>query len=212
MNIYNPYYAYYSEIEKSFLETERYVAIDSLNYKTYSVRYNWLIQSICSEVDSIFKVIAKKISKKKYKSINEYYVFAKDYIPTLFNNTLEVSMRNVSITPFINWTGTQSPSWWGVYNGIKHNRDQCDNDGIYNYQKANLENTLNALGALYLLENYLIVFNNYDNNTGARNMLEARGRLLVCTEWKKYYQGFMGQKLFPYNEFVLWLRSEGVKC
>lgn len=47
-----------------------------------------------------------------------------------------------------------TPSWWSDYNKVKHNRISLtiQNNKEPNYSKANLENLINALGALYLLE------------------------------------------------------------
>lgn len=212
MEILNQYYAYYAEIEKAFLETESCVAIDIVNYNTYSIRYNWLLQSICSEIDSLFKTIAREVNEKNCNNISKYYFLSNDFIPTLFDDELEIRLRNITIKPFGKWKSGNNPEWWLAYNGIKHNREQKDMNGLHNYKKANLQNVLDSLGALYLLENYLVVFSERDNNIGARKMIDAKGELFVCKGWAKYYQGFMGQKLFHYSDFVDWLRSEGVKC
>ncbi|AOZ95465.1 hypothetical protein [Butyrivibrio hungatei] len=212
MTVDNQYYSYYREIEDTFLDTEKYVAIDSINFATFSTRYNWLLQSICSEVDSIFKIIARNACKKKYEGISDYYIFAKEYLPVLFENTVEIPFRNIELKPFASWEGDSSPKWWKIYNGIKHDREKKNEKGVPVYKRANLEMVLNALAGLYLLENYLIVFSENDNNLGSRKMIDAKGKLFVCKEWNHYYQGFMGQKLFPYSDFKSWLISEGVKC
>jgi hypothetical protein len=48
------------------------------------------------------------------------------------------------ITPFKVEPKKITPKWWQAYNGVKHNM-------IKNIRKANLENTLSALGAAFLL-------------------------------------------------------------
>lgn len=45
-----------------------------------------------------------------------------------------------------------SPFWWNDYNRVKHRRAFIDDEGACYYEKANLRNLLNALGALYILE------------------------------------------------------------
>ena len=45
------------------------------------------------------------------------------------------------IIPFDSWT-EKTPSWWTSYNNVKHNAD---------LEKANLDNVLQAMAALFLL-------------------------------------------------------------
>ena len=72
-----------------------------------------------------------------------------DFENNLFTDTKVLDARVVVysyplkvITPFKNYR--QADGWWKIYNSLKHNR-------IENYKKANLRNTLNALGSLFLL-------------------------------------------------------------
>ena len=60
------------------------------------------------------------------------------------------SFTVTSITSFGTWrqTGSTNPGWFGTYNGIKHNR-------IDNAKRANVENVIHALGALFLLNLWL---------------------------------------------------------
>ena len=63
-------------------------------------------------------------------------------------------MRENDLIPFQNWQAApnySSPDWWPLYNGVKHNR-------IINSRKANLKNTINALAALFILEQFLVRF------------------------------------------------------
>ena len=45
--------------------------------------------------------------------------------------------------PWINWSENKNPNWWKSYNNVKHQRNDYFNE-------ANLQNTLNAFGALLL--------------------------------------------------------------
>lgn len=49
-------------------------------------------------------------------------------------------------------------AWWGIYNGVKHNRAKVEtygNDTKENYKFVNLKITVTALAALYIFELYL---------------------------------------------------------
>ena len=68
------YWQYFLAIEKSLVETERYIEIASMdNYQTYSIEFARILLSASSEVDVICKLLCKKIdSTKTPKNINEY--------------------------------------------------------------------------------------------------------------------------------------------
>lgn len=206
----NPYYIYYHELEKAFLDAENFLAIDKMNFNAYSVRYNWILQSVCSEIDTIFKILANQIGKKGYNNIKKYYYLVNERMPALFDNTVDVVFRDITLKPFGGWKGEKRLSWWHVYNSVKHSRLKTDDFGIANYKKANQENVINSLAALYLLENYMVIFTERDNDLGARKMLGAKSQLFVCNEWRRYYQSFMGQDLFPYEKFITWIKENGV--
>ena len=52
------YWNYYLELEEAFKQTQKYVAFDRHNDRTYSVEYLKLIQAVCSEIDVVAKEIA----------------------------------------------------------------------------------------------------------------------------------------------------------
>src|SRR5690606_31279368 len=49
----------------------------------------------------------------------------------------------LSYKPWENWNGTQNPNWWRSFNNVKHQRNN-------HFNEANLQNTINAVGALLL--------------------------------------------------------------
>lgn len=53
------YWNYYLELEEAFKQTQKYVAFDRHNDRTYSVEYLKLIQAVCSEIDVVAKEIAE---------------------------------------------------------------------------------------------------------------------------------------------------------
>lgn len=57
------YWEYYRELEKEFLQTQKYVEFCADNNATYSVEYLKLFQAVCSEIEVVGKVIAKTVNE-----------------------------------------------------------------------------------------------------------------------------------------------------
>ena len=60
---------------------------------------------------------------------------------------------------------------WKDYNLVKHNRTEINSGGKYNYEKANLKNTMTALSALYLV---CYLFDSYISESDAELIPESR--------------------------------------
>jgi len=58
----NNYWEYYRELEKEFLETQKYVEFCIDNNASFSVEYLKLFQAVCSEIDVVGKVFAKAVN------------------------------------------------------------------------------------------------------------------------------------------------------
>ncbi|MFU8786893.1 MAG: hypothetical protein ACNA7U_06535 [Candidatus Izemoplasmataceae bacterium] len=152
------YWAHYLYLESDFIETNRYVSIDSANYSTYSIEYLKLLQTICGEVDVVFKVMLQHIdSNYEGQNIQDHFNFIMSNQRDLFSKEPKEEFSNNIVKPFEVWNTntTYIPlTWWKSYNKVKHNRTGID-AGIENYKLANLENTINALAALFILNLYL---------------------------------------------------------
>lgn len=209
------YYNYYFELERAMRKTEHFVTLDKDNYNAFSVRYDWLLQSVCGEIDSILKTLCRLIEPKaNVKTISSYYSVIGSYIPTLIDDEVMINQTDITLKPWEKWNANASPTWWRCYNGIKHDRcGETISKNKPNFKFANQQNVLNALSALYLLEQYLVVYSikDVDLDLGARIMLEVKGDFMTCITWESYYQSFMGQRLFPYGEFIAKLRGDGCK-
>ena len=175
------YWEYYLEIEQQFYNTKRYVDFNNNNFKTYSLEYLQLLQTTCSEIDVIAKVIAKlngydlssnvNIQKWGYALSNEYpnisntsIVFNKTYciIPWEKFGYVYVSNREGKMIHKLS-DGAQNPEWWKSYNKAKHERTKVLQNGKANYTRANLENVINAMGALLIIEGILFELLEGDN-------------------------------------------------
>ena len=168
------YWSYYLELEEQFLNTKKYVSIDSKNFRTYSPEFLRLLEAICSEIDIVGKTIAHELDNR-FKvndfrsSIQKWWYIVQDLYKN-YSSTEVILFDEIRISPWKEYviekfedkqgsvryrmTETSKPlTWWKAYNDVKHNRT-LDNPETNekNYYKANLGNVCYSLAALYLLE------------------------------------------------------------
>lgn len=163
------YWSYYLMLEKNFVETEQYLAIDELNFNAFSNEYIKQYQTICSEIDVIAKSYCKELdSNFKGKTINNYCKCIIDNNSDFSSRRVKLNNSEIEVIPWENWiysalTQTNgntkivstNPNWWTKYNKIKHNRTTIDDQTGYPYYKlANQKNVLYSLAALFQLEMY----------------------------------------------------------
>lgn len=163
------YWNYYLILEKDFLETERYLAIDELNFNAYSNEYIKQYQAICSEIDVIAKSFCKKLDCSfSGNNINTYCKCILDNVSDFPTRIIKVNNRDIQIHPWENWsysTETDSkgyeriiannPEWWKIYNKAKHDRTTINTEtGLPYYKLANQKNVIYSLSALFQLELY----------------------------------------------------------
>lgn len=166
------YWNYFLELEDQLISTKRYVDFDKSNNKTFSIEYLKLLQATCSEIDVVAKILAEWF-EPSFKSINnkniqkwgfviQHHIQNIDTFAVRFNNDYE-------IMPWRNWkyekyqdsknctryrlvSGCETPCWWIAYNKVKHERTSAYGNSQINYVRANLENLIAAMAALYILE------------------------------------------------------------
>ena len=159
---YKLYWRQYQLLEKELLDTDDYVTINNKNSAAFSAQYVKLFLNLCSEIDTLAdqlrkmikeryedldintkeQTILKKIAavKIEFEKLGEMYVITKEQYD---------SWKNI---PFLKFDDDSSDSWWRDYNLVKHYRNEMmEGSNKYNYEKANLKNTLKALSAFYLL-------------------------------------------------------------
>jgi hypothetical protein len=170
---FKSYWKYFLELEESLLILERYINFEKNNWNVYSNEFIKLLDVIGSEVDVVAKeiVLYKNTNLKKVEGIAKWGYFIQLLIPDIehinliFNSEdIVIPWRNWENEKYINKNGIESyrlkkgknnPEWWISYNKVKHERTKIKN-GKYNYERANLENVINALGGLYILETYFM--------------------------------------------------------
>jgi hypothetical protein len=54
---------------------------------------------------------------------------------------------DLAFAPFANWGNSRTPEWWKANNKVKHQRHEY-------FQRASLQNTLNAFAALFIANTY----------------------------------------------------------
>ena len=193
------YWNYYLILEKDFLETERFLAIDELNFSTFSNEYIKQYQAICSEID----VIAKSFCKESDfhftgNKMNAYCKTILDNNTDFSSHTVIVKDRDIQLTPWENWSysidtqddGTtkivaKNPRWWKIYNKIKHNRTTVnDETNLPYYKLANQQNVINGLAALFQLEMYyhrLLQKNHFPNDP---DIPDPSSNLFEIKDWE----------------------------
>lgn len=135
---------YFLAIEKDLEGLSRYIEFSNANLGTYSIELTHILLSASSEVDVIMKQLCTLIdSTQQTDNINDYKGIIQGKLPIFINEKICIDRFGLSYKPWENWTGTQNPNWWRSYNNVKHQRNNYFNE-------ANLQNTINAVGALLL--------------------------------------------------------------
>ena len=192
------YWNYYLELEEAFKQTQKYVAFDRHNDRTYSVEFLNLIQAVCSEIDVVAKEIAEHFDPN-FCTIQRPNITHWGYV--IINNMPQITKARVFFTngyvvkPWDKFGYTQypdkkgnirykllpncnTPSWWSDYNKMKHQRTSRNSDGEINFVKANLKNMVLSLAALYSLE--WVYMWNIHTEFGSRIVESNVFELTVC--------------------------------
>lgn len=175
----NNYWNYYLELENEFLQVRKYIEFSEGNFKTYSIELLKLYQAVCSEIDVVGKIFASEINssfiannktnilkwwyevqykftfKKSNCAINEYEVRLLDLISIKpwKKFIVEKYKDKKGVVRFRCSKKYDTPTWWKDYNKVKHQRISLSKDDKINenYTKANLKNTAESFGALFIL-------------------------------------------------------------
>jgi hypothetical protein len=149
---------FFLALEKTLEEISRYIEFTEGNFPTYSIELARLLLAAGSEFDVIAKQLCKLINPKSTAgNIIEYYKEITPRFEKMTNEVVYVPRYDLNFQPLMNWKENSSPNWWRSYNNVKHERNNC-------YSEASLQNTLNALGALYVLLFYYYAENFLKNN------------------------------------------------
>ena len=140
---------FYMRLEKDFIEALNYVEFSEDNYATYSVEFERLLLSICSEIDVLCKLLCREIDPAQSPSKFFDYAAILCGFNDFTSSKVYFEKTGIEVTPFFTMTPQNSPSWWQAYNKVKHTRTENKN-----YKKGNLENVFMSLSALYILNRF----------------------------------------------------------
>lgn len=138
----------YFIIEKDFIKIMEYVELTDANKTTYSHRIYELLLRVCTEFENNCKGILRVNGYTKNKpNITDYFLINKASKLNEYTVRLNNWFPNpIEFKPFKNWSSLEyNPlDWYQAYNEVKHN-------WTANFDKANLENLLNAIGGLLVI-------------------------------------------------------------
>ncbi|WP_127520888.1 hypothetical protein [Mesorhizobium sp. Z1-4] len=137
---------YYEAIEQDLQQVARFVEFNKDNYGTYSIELAHLLIAASSEVDVVLKMICDLLDSSAPRSnIVEYQEVVMKNYPDVAHEKCHIARYGMSFAPFDNWTRhpPANPDWWRANNKVKHQRDA-------NFSEANLQHTVNAVGALLI--------------------------------------------------------------
>jgi hypothetical protein len=139
---------YFISIESDVLRLSNYIEFDNPNMNTYSIELAKILMAATQEVDVLLKQIClqeNNISENE----NGYRNFIPSRFPKLMDLKVEIPKYELGFTPFEEWKSDITPKWWTANNKVKHQRH-------IHFNEANLENTLNAVAAMYLTNIYFL--------------------------------------------------------
>ena len=178
-----PHWQYFIVLDSDLDNVSRYVQINSDNYETYSIEFVHIFLAICSEIDTVAKILCKKFDTKfdplnKKNNIDLYRSIITNECPNLCTMKILVPRYGLDFVPWAEWGQNKNPSWWNCYNNVKHDRDR-------HFKQANLENVLNALAGLFVLLCYLHFYKKtvYMNNLPSPKLLLVNQPYMVGTSF-----------------------------
>lgn len=212
------FYNYFLSLEKDVFQTETYVAFHERNFGAFSIEFSKQLLSICSEVETVLKKICYELNPQKhYENIMNYKTCISEHFKYFATESVYFRSIHKSISPWIEWSNNNQLIWWKAYTQVKHNRADDDEEGNPIFFKANLENVLNALAALYVAEEYLfyICEKKYKYSPGNESyaLQSLISEKLMMKNWERCYLSFMGNKWCDLRalDAIMEMRSDSEK-
>ena len=151
---------YYHYLESSFVDITRIIPLEN-EPDTFSPRLYEILQSTCSQVDGILKLMhgryistCEKSAATMYEALNrEGVISSRVLAPKNHSDWKEIRpflcdfkciFLDNDVDPHEDVTPNGMPKWWKAYNESKHGLPE-------GYKAGNIENTYLALAGLYVL-------------------------------------------------------------
>jgi hypothetical protein len=183
----NRYWNYYLLIEEEFLNTQKFVEIDELNFDAFSNTYMRFLLTIGSEVDVVMNMFRKQlIGNSTNGNIGECATTITEQYNNFYQQNIIVKNSNIRLIPWDNWTSSTSPFWWRIYNKVKHERTNIDPiSGTYYYKLANQKHVVYSLSALFQLLMYSLkrIAEDEGLTHNADKVPQPQSKLFKVVEW-----------------------------
>jgi len=170
----------YWDTERQFLEFAAIIPYDHNPDDVYSPRLVSILRSAGSQIDGLLKIITERLGLTP--ASNKYPAYYE-----CLNQGGMLQCQKVTpvrtLKPFKPFTD-KNPPWWKAYNDTKHGLPE----GAY---AATLVNTLQALGALYVLHHIgrLLLFQEVPG-TGISQQSDFPASLLKAENWYDFEEEF----------------------
>ena len=146
------FWNYYLSIEDDLRNITRFIDFSDNNLSTYSIELARLLLAASSEIDVTLKKLCLFLDKTKNpNNINDYKNIIIDKCNQMINEEIIIHRYGLKSKPWSNWENGNNPYWWKSHNNVKHERNAY-------FKEANLKNTINAIGALYIINIYYYKF------------------------------------------------------
>lgn len=152
---------YFLALERDLEVVSRYVEFSDKNFSSYSIELAHLLFAAASEVDVLAKLLCNSFDpRSRGSNIDQYREGLIPKIPSLPDVEVSIPRYGLKFCPWDNWRDGKNPDWWRSYNNVKHERNSY-------FHEATLKNTLNAMGALLIMNahHYAQVLQPGENNT-----------------------------------------------
>lgn len=149
----NIFWSRYMMIERDFIHLSEYVKIDKRNYSTFSNEILKQILLVNVEFENLLHQIAMELGVASGTMANyKTMLFDTLHWDSIVNQKVKVLNTSIELEPYKEWSQIgNGVFWWSAYGELKH-------DMIANYTKGNLNVLLYSLGALYILELYVVKY------------------------------------------------------
>lgn len=141
----NVHWNYFLALDADVERLARFVEFREDNFATYSIEMARLLLTAASEVDVVAKLVCKSCNEgSSAKNIEDYRRELSQAFSRIPDIEVTIPRYGLTLAPWSDWQNDKTPDWWSAYNRVKHERNA-------HFRKANLKNTLNAIGGLFVL-------------------------------------------------------------
>ncbi len=141
-----PHWNYLIALDADLAALSRYVEFSDQNFNCFSIEMARVLLAAAAEVDVVCKQLCQKVNPTtSAKCINAYRIELAAAFPAIPKFKVLIPRFGLTLQPWDDWNKVNGvPFWWTAYNKVKHHRHT-------HYERASLENTLNAVAGLFVV-------------------------------------------------------------